>query len=158
MTAGRSDPTLHPDGELTGAVIGAFFHVYNVLGHGFVESVYERALVAELNARGLRATRQVPLQVWYGATAVGSFRADVVVEGRLVLELKAAARIDAAHRGQLMNYLKASRLPLGLLLNFGPVPEFARLIGRRGGAAKEPTRCYHTSAVSAISVVLLPPG
>ena len=147
------------DSQLTGTVIGAFFHVFRVLGHGFLESVYERAFVAELRKRGVRAARQVPLQVWYDDDVVGAFRADVVVEGRLIVEIKAAVRIEPAHRAQVQNYLRASDLPVGLLLNFGPVPEFVRIVGPSARRiVREPGHGYDRSVASVSSVVILPHG
>ena len=159
MTRTNTDPSMLVDRDLSSAVIGAFFHVFRVLGHGFLESVYERALLAELRKRGIRADRQVAIQVWYDDTVVGSFRADLLVEGRLVVELKAAARVEPSHRAQLVNYWKSSNLQVGLLLNFGPVPEFARVVGpaARRMLRERPPR-YDPSVSSVPSVVLLPPG
>ena len=159
MTRMNTDAPILVDKELTSAVIGAFFHVFRVLGHGFLESVYERAMLVELRKRGIRVDRQAAIQVWYDDTVVGAFRADLLVEGRLVVELKAAARIEPSHRAQLVNYLKSSNLPVGLLLNFGPVPEFARVVGpaARRMLREFPPR-YDPSVSSVSSVVLLPPG
>ena len=159
MTRTSTDPSVLPDRDLTGAVSGAFFQVFRVLGHGFVESVYERALLAELRKRGIAADRQVGIQVWYDGAVVVAFRADMLVEGRLVVELKAAARLEPSHRAQLVNYLKAGDLPVGLLLNFGPVPEFIRVVGPAARRTlREPGHEYYGSVSSVSSVVLLPLG
>ena len=113
-------------GDLTERIIRCFYAVYNALGPGFVESVYERALLIELAREGLRAESQVALMVYYRDQVVGEFRADVVVEGKIILELKAVRAIEPAFDSQVLNYLKATRIEVGLLLNFGPKPEFRR--------------------------------
>jgi len=105
--------------DLTGAIIGACFDVANELGKGFLESVYEHALVIALAARGLNATRQVPLQVHSRGHVVGSFYADLLVEDRVIVELKAVTALTQEHRAQLINYLKATSMDVGLLVNFG---------------------------------------
>jgi GxxExxY protein len=104
---------------LTEAIIGAAFTVSNTLGCGFVEKVYENALALELRRAGLDVKQQVPMEVRYRQEIVGLFQADLVVEDEVVLELKAARDIDAAHRAQCLNYLRASGLTLGLVINFG---------------------------------------
>ncbi|MBJ6980941.1 MULTISPECIES: GxxExxY protein [unclassified Luteimonas] len=109
-------------------VIGAFFDTYNELGHGFLESVYEQALAIRLHECGLRAERQVPVEVRFHNHLVGEFRTDVLVEGCLLVEIKAARSLTDAHEAQLLNYLKATRIRVGLLLNFGPRPEFRRRV------------------------------
>ncbi len=113
--------------EVTGRVIGAFYTVYNELGYGFLESVYEEALAIALEDEGLKAARQVGVPVWYRGQQVGDFRADVVVENSVILELKAVRALDPSHESQLLNYLRATTIEVGLLLNFGPRPEFKRL-------------------------------
>jgi GxxExxY protein len=115
-------------GETTREIIGAFFDVYNELGYGFVESVYQRALPLALTARGVRSAREVPLTVRFRGVAVGDYRADLVVEGKVIVESKVADRILPVHEMQLLNYLKATRITLGLVLNFGPKPTFRRLL------------------------------
>ena len=107
------------DAALTRAVIGAFYDVYNGLGHGFLESVYATALCREIAERGLRVDREVAVDVHYKGAVVGHFRVDVLVESRLLLELKATPSITPVDRRQLLNYLRATRLELGLLLGFG---------------------------------------
>jgi GxxExxY protein len=116
-------------------VIGAFFDVYNRMGHGFLEAVYARALELELRDRGLRVEREVALEAFYKSVLVGTFRADLVVERALVIELKAAARPHPADRAQLHNYLRAGKIGSGLLLCFGTEPSFWRLTVTTQGMA-----------------------
>lgn len=113
-------------GDLTQRLIGIFFSVYNEMGAGFLESVYEGALEIALQDAGLTVQRQVPIQVWFRGRRVGEFFADMLVEGTVMLELKAARALDAAHEAQLLNYLRATEIEVGLLFNFGPKPDFRR--------------------------------
>lgn len=106
--------------ELVQLVIGAAFKVYNTLGFGFLESVYEKALAIELRKLGIPFQRQTPVQVWYDGEIVGDFDADMLVDGRLMVELKSTRTLAVAHEVQLVNYLTATRIDDGLLLNFGP--------------------------------------
>jgi len=106
-------------GELTEKIIGAAFDVSNELGNGFIESVYEKALLISLRERGIHAESQKPLQVFFHEQAVGKFVADVIVEDEIILELKAVKTIAPEHIAQVINYLKATGLEVGLLLNFG---------------------------------------
>ncbi|MEN1940835.1 GxxExxY protein [Luteimonas sp. MJ246] len=115
-------------GGLSGRVIGAFFDTYNELGHGFLESVYEAALAVRLEECGLEVRRQVPIAVRFHGQVVGHFRADMLVNDHLLIEIKAALQIAPPHEAQLLNYLKATGIRLGLLLNFGPRPEFRRRV------------------------------
>jgi GxxExxY protein len=115
-------------GLLTEKIIGIFYDVYNELGHGFLESVYQKSLVIGLNAAGLSVCSRVEIPVSFRGTRVGSFEADVLVENCVLLELKATRYIDSTYRAQLLNYLKATEIEVGLLLNFGEKPEFKRLI------------------------------
>ena len=94
------------------------FEVYRVLGHGFLEKVYERALLKELIAKGLKAQAQVPIQVHYKGEIVGDYYADLVVEDKVIIELKAQERLNKAQDAQLLNYLKATNVQVGLLVNF----------------------------------------
>src|SRR2546423_11493947 len=116
----------HP--EITDKIINVFFEVYNELGHGFLESVYERSLEIALNSLDLRVCRQIQIPVWFRAKPVGDFIADMLVEDCVLLELKAARALDSSHQAQLLNYLRATEIEVGLLLNFGLKPEFKRLI------------------------------
>lgn len=114
--------------ELTKAIIGCFYDVYNELGFGFIESVYENSLCLALRAKGFEVHQQIAIPVWFRGEQVGDFDADVMVNKLILLELKTARGIDNAHMGQLMNYLKATEIEVGLVLNFGPKPEFKRVV------------------------------
>ena len=114
--------------EITKQIIGAFYAVYNELGYGFVESVYKRALAVELQARGIAFEREVMFTVYYLGVDVGDYRADLVVEGKVIVEVKTAERLAPVHEVQVVNYLRASNIPVGLLLNYGPQPVFRRLV------------------------------
>ena len=109
-------------------VIGAFFDTYNELGHGFLESVYEGALAIRLHEFGLRTERQLAIAVRYHGHLVGEYRADLLVEECLLVEIKAVRNLLEVHEAQLLHYLKATGLRVGLLLNFGPRPEFRRRV------------------------------
>jgi GxxExxY protein len=117
---------LHRD--LTERIIRAFYAVYNALGQGFLESVYEQALLLELRSEGLKVESQVPIKVYYKGSIVGDFRADLMMEGRVLVELKAARGLDPAFEAQVLNYLRATRIEVALLLNFGPRPQIKRLV------------------------------
>ena len=112
--------------ELTGQIIKVFFKVYNTLGYGFIESVYHNAMIIELTNSGFQIESEKPIAVYYNGRVVGTFAADLVVEGKVILELKAKERIVEAHEAQLLNYLRSTEIELGLLLNFGKQPEFKR--------------------------------
>ncbi|MBX3243090.1 MAG: GxxExxY protein [Acidobacteria bacterium] len=112
--------------ELTEKIIGTFYEVYNELGHGFLESVYENSLAIALREKGFDVQQQVAVPVWFHGQRVGDFYADIVVNDLIILELKAARAFDHAHIAQLLNYLRATEIEVGLLLNFGPKPEFKR--------------------------------
>lgn len=114
--------------EVTEGVIGAYYHVYNVLGYGFLEKVYENALVYELRVRGYAVAAQQPITVRYQGTPVGEYFADLVVNECIIVELKAAVTLTDAHEAQLINYLKATGIEVGLLLNFGPKAQFRRKV------------------------------
>jgi GxxExxY protein len=112
--------------ELTDKIIGAFYTVYNKLGHGFLENVYENALSIELTKIGLDVQTQVSIKVYYDEIEVGSYFADILVNDTVILELKAVEHVLPAHEAQLQNYLQAVRLDVGLLLNFGVQPTVKR--------------------------------
>jgi GxxExxY protein len=114
------------DAELTQRVIGIFYSVHNELGFGFVESVYENAFAVALREAGLDVEQQRRLQVRFRGVVVGEFVTDMLVEQRLLLELKSVSHIVPAHEAQLTHYLKATGLRVGLLLNFGPRAQFKR--------------------------------
>ncbi len=105
--------------ELTSKILEACFEVSRELGAGFLESVYEKALLVALRQKGLNAVCQVPLQVKFRGVIVGDFYADVLVEGKVLVELKAVSRILPEHKAQVINYLKATGIEIGLLVNFG---------------------------------------
>jgi GxxExxY protein len=112
--------------ELTGAIIRVFYKVYNTLGHGFIERVYHNALILEMNNSGMMIETEKPIAVKYLGKVVGTFAADLVVENKVILELKAKDTIHESHEAQLINYLRATDIEIGLLLNFGKKPEFKR--------------------------------
>ena len=113
---------------LTEQIIGVFYDVYNELGYGFLESVYEESLVIALRESGLGVERQLSIPVWFRGHEVGKFRGDILVEGTVLLELKSARILEAAHEAQLLHYLKSTEIEVGLLLNFGSRPQFRRLL------------------------------
>jgi len=115
-------------GKITEQIIRVFYEVYNELGDGFLESVYQKSLVIALSSTGLGVCSPIEIPVWFRGVRVGSFEADVLVENSVLLELKAAHCLNSAHRAQLMNYLRATEIEVGLLLNFGLKPEFKRLV------------------------------
>jgi len=115
--------------DLAHEVIAAAMQVSNVLGAGFLEKVYERALVKELLSRGIAAVSQTPIQVFYNGESVGDFFADVMVANRLIVELKCVDRLSSEHLAQCINYLKATGHPLALLINFQhPRLEWKRVV------------------------------
>ena len=114
--------------ELTEKIIGVFYDVYNELGHGFLESTYAEAMVGALTQAGLAAVREVPVPVWFRGKKVGQYFADLMVDDSVLLELKAARTLESAHEAQLLHYLKATEIEVGLLLNFGLRPQFRQLL------------------------------
>jgi len=112
--------------ELTDAVICCFYTVYNTLDYGFLEKVYENALMMELLKRGISANAQQPVTVYYQGCMVGEYFADILVENSLIIELKAVSNLLPEHEAQLLNYLKATGKEVGLLLNFGHSPQIKR--------------------------------
>ena len=114
--------------ETTNLLIKAFFKVYNTLGHGFIEKVYENAMVIEARSLGLQIKQQQPISVFYGDTVVGEYITDFIVNSAVIVELKAVSKLTELHEAQLMNYLKATPYEIGLLLNFGIKAEFQRRI------------------------------
>lgn len=105
--------------DLTEKIIGCAYKVYNELGAGFIEKVYENALMIELKNEGLATQQQYPVKVYYKGTLIGDYVADIVVEEKVIVELKAVSQLTKAQEVQLVNYLKATRLEVGLLINFG---------------------------------------
>lgn len=142
--------------ELTKTIIGVFYDVYNELGHGFIESVYENALCMALREKGLEVHQQIAVPVWFRGKQIGDFDADVMVNRLVLLELKVARSIDEAHIAQLLNYLKATSIEVGWVLNFGPKPEFRRVVfgnDRKIGNAPEPPSDHLLSVSSASCAV-----
>jgi GxxExxY protein len=117
---------LHRD--TTAAITDAFYRVYRTLGHGFLESVYRNALAVELGRMGKQVRREFPAEVLHEGVSVGTFRFDLLVDFRVIVEVKCAAVLPPIDRKQLLNYLKASEFEVGMLLNFGATPEFKRLV------------------------------
>ncbi|MEO8087332.1 MAG: GxxExxY protein [Bacteroidota bacterium] len=112
--------------EITGKIIQAFYKVYNTLGYGFLEKVYENAMFVELTEMNFKVIRQSPIKVFYKMNEVGIYYADLLVEDAVIIELKSADSLCEAHEAQLINYLKATEMEVGLLLNFGKSPEFKK--------------------------------
>jgi GxxExxY protein len=113
---------------LSNQVIHGFYKVYNTLGYGFLEKVYENALYLELINQGISCRKQYPIKVFYNEVIVGEYYADIIVEDVLIIELKAAESLAIEHEYQLINYLKATEIEVGLLLNFGKEPKFIRKV------------------------------
>jgi GxxExxY protein len=131
-----------PHGEITGAIIGAFYEVYNILRPGYLEAVYARAMELELTWRNIAHVREAHVDVYYTGHVVGVYRPDFLVAGRVVVELKATQAIGDADKRQLLNYLRGTELEVGLLLHFGPEAKFHRII--RSTSAKPQLRADRT--------------
>jgi GxxExxY protein len=114
--------------ELTDLVIGVFYDVYNEMGFGFLESVYRKAMRLALMDKGLTAEEEVSVAVLFRGRNVGDFKADLLVNGLVLVELKTAENLGPGHEAQVLNYLRATSLELGLLMNFGPKPQVRRLL------------------------------
>jgi len=117
---------LHKD--LTSKIIKSYYKVYNDLGYGFLEKVYENSMMIELKSLGLNVRKQQPITVFYQDVIVGEYFADIIVEDKVIIELKAEENLHPRHEAQLLNYLKATQIEVGLLLNFGGDPQFSRKI------------------------------
>ncbi len=114
--------------DITEQIIKAFYAVYNTLGYGFLEKVYESAMVIELRKLGLEVVCQPRIVVYYAGQEVGEYNADLLVEDAVIVELKATRTLSPANEAQLLNYLKATVYEVGLLLNFGPQPQIKRKV------------------------------
>jgi GxxExxY protein len=115
--------------DITYAINGAVFEVNRILGAGFLEKVYENALLIELKRRGLKAKNQVPIKVSYKDNVVGEYIADILVEETVIVEVKTVEKLDKVHQAQLLNYLKATGIRVGLLVNFKhPKAEIKRMV------------------------------
>lgn len=126
--------------EITSAILQAFYQVYNTLGYGFLEKVYENALAYELRRRGWAVVQQMPIRVFYDGQLVGEYFADLCVADKVIVELKAAETLRPEHEAQLLNYLRATEIEVGLLLNFGVKPEFRRKIFTNDRKGRDSTR------------------
>ena len=129
--------------ELCHSVIEVFYSVYNELGFGFLEAIYEEAMFIGLQAAGFGVTRQVPTPVWFRGQKIGDYKADLMVNNAVLIELKAARAFDSSHEAQILNYLRSTDIEVGLLLNFGPKPAFRRVVFAN---ARKPTRVNSRSA------------
>ncbi|MGA2001292.1 MAG: GxxExxY protein [Terriglobales bacterium] len=124
----RREPAGLKHGELTERIIGVFYGVYNELGYGFLESVYRESMRVALTEAALRVEVEVAIPVSFKGHLVGQFKADMLVENSVLLELKSARMLERSHEAQLLHYLKATNIEVGLLLNFGIRPQFRRLL------------------------------
>jgi GxxExxY protein len=127
-SSGSSSRLIHE--HITGRILSAFFQVYRELGHGFQESVYVRALVIEMLQRGLEIEQDAVVSVFYKGVKLGSFKADLIVEGKVVVEVRAGAHLTEADRAELFNCMRCSQADVGMLLHFGARAEFRRFVGR----------------------------
>ena len=119
------------EADLTKSVIGAFFDVYNQLDYGFLEAIYAESLARELVRRGHRVDREVRIVVYFKGDPVGVQRVDMIVDERLLVEIKSCHDLSKASHRQVLSYLRGSALQVGLLLHFGPKPEFYRMVSSR---------------------------
>jgi GxxExxY protein len=123
----NADERRYKHSELTEQIIGIFYEVYNELGFGFLEKVYEEAMTIALRERSLEFQQQASVPVWFHGQKIGSYDADLVVGGVVLVELKACKALEPAHEAQLLHYLRSTEIEVGLLLNFGPRPQVKRL-------------------------------
>jgi GxxExxY protein len=114
--------------SLSDSILKAYYEVYNELGYGFLEKVYQNAMYFELKLKGFKVEAQKQIKVYYKSQLVGEYFADLIVDDSITVELKACECLMDEHQGQLLNYLKATKVEIGMLLNFGTIPEFKRLI------------------------------
>jgi len=128
MTRKEPDRSDLLERELTGQIISAYYECYNLLKHGFLESVYRRAFAVELRLRGHECTEEGLTEVRYKDVVVGTYRYDLLVDRRVLVEVKAGERLGPTDKGQLLNYLRATSIEVGLLFHFGPEPQFVRCV------------------------------
>ena len=126
MNTGFQDKT--KDKKLTEKIIKVFYRVYNRLGYGFLEKVYENAMMIEFKSEGIPAVAQSSIEVLYKNELVGEYYADILVDDKVIVEIKATRTLALEHEAQLLNYLKATEIEVGLLLNFGPKPQIKRKV------------------------------
>ena len=117
---------LYKHSEITDQILAAFYAVYSSLGYGFLEKIYVKALIIELEKRGLKVLHEFPIKVYYAGQLIGEYFADLIVNDSVIVEVKAAKMLLDEHEAQLLNYLKAAPYEVGLLLNFGPKPQQKR--------------------------------
>ena len=151
-SSGRSSPTRPTiiEKELSYVIVGAFLRVYNALGFGFLESIYARALEIVLKALGLRVDREYPIPVYFEGHQIGFHRVDMLVERKIVIEIKSTERLAEGAKRQLRSYVTAADLELGLLLHFGPEPNSYRILGRHRSNARESIRPHLTDSDQAV--------
>ena len=123
--------------DITSEIIKIFYKVNNTLGYGFLEKVYENAIILELKKTGIKIKQQENIKVFYEGEEVGNYYADIIVEDKIILELKCCENLRDEHRNQLINYLKATNMKVGLLLNFGKNSEFKRVIFSKNNIKEE---------------------
>lgn len=133
MTKTEQSGGSYPHRELTQQIIAACFRVHNALGYGFLESVYRRALVVELESRGIAVRKEVAYELTYLGVPIGTYVADLVVADLVIVEVKIGLLLDPVSVPQTLNYLRAARLPLGLLVHFGPRVAVKRVVRTREG-------------------------
>ena len=114
--------------ELTERIIKIFYKVYNTLGYGFLEKIYENAMMIEFRKANIHAVSQDPIKVLYENEIIGEYFADILVDGKVIIEIKAVKSLIQDHHAQVLNYLKATDIEIGLLLNFGAKPEISRKV------------------------------
>jgi GxxExxY protein len=114
--------------ELTEKIIKIFYKVYNKLGYGFLEKVYENAMIIEFGKEGIQAVAQSSIKVSYEDEVIGEYYADILADDRVIVEIKATRTLASEHEAQLLNYLKATDIEVGILLNYGPKPEIKRKV------------------------------
>jgi len=114
--------------EITSEIIRVFYDVYNELGNGFLESIYQEAMRIALTEIGMQIQTEMPVPVTFRKQIIGTYRADLVANGKVLIELKAAAALDQSHEKQVLHYLRSTPLEVGLLLNFGPKPQVRRFV------------------------------
>jgi GxxExxY protein len=124
----NADGRRYPHSDVTRTVIGVYYDVYNELGGGFLESVYKEAMAIALDEAGLGLAREARLRAMFRGRVVGEFKADMIVAGKVLVELKAVRTLEMAHEAQVLNYLRCGILEVGLLLNFGPKSQIRRLV------------------------------
>ena len=128
MNANNTNQDDRKQWDICHELVGIFYSVYNELGYGFLEAVYEEALFVALSEAGYKVDRQVATPIWFRGRQIGDHKADLLVNGSVLLELKAARALEPAHEALVLNYLRATNIEVALLLNFGPKPQFRRFV------------------------------